>query len=280
MTASVYHLFRELLNESKYLKSNNKLESFPFNKDRISCKNKGKFPDVALRLNPGNKLLPGGELIEMKDSKSYSVTSFNSTIPTGTKKIIDIITGDNNKIAKQMEAAGDDINALPERDVFYLARGRSDKTFSKTKVCLVHGSFFCTISVEQLIQESFGEALNSRLKEMDLEMPVDKKLEFISLFSQRHIFSSVRTVEKASVKLRFRIMSEARKEANIFNDSQYPLILDDSANLILPLTSVKTANHYVSIMKQVFSKKEYEQLKVTALKHRIDGEFLLFQKQI
>ncbi|MCH9666019.1 MAG: hypothetical protein K0U41_09275 [Gammaproteobacteria bacterium] len=280
MTASIYHLFRELLSESKYLKSKNKLEGFPFNKDVISCKNKGKFPDVALRLNRGNKLLPGGEFIEMKDSKSYNVTSFNSTIPTGTKKISDIITGDNNKIAKQMEAAGDDINALPDRDVFYLVRGRSDKTCNKTKVCLVHGDFFCTIPVERLIQESFGEALNSRLKEMDLEMSADKKLEFVSLFSQRHIFSSVRTVEKASVKLRFRVMSEARQEANILNDSKYPLILDDSANLILPLTNVKTRDHYVSIMEQVFSKEEYKQLKVTVLKHLIDGEFLLFQKQI
>ena len=49
----------------------------------LSCINKGKFPDLAIKLNRGDPQT-GGELIELKDSKNYAVASFK-TIPTGEK---------------------------------------------------------------------------------------------------------------------------------------------------------------------------------------------------
>ena len=91
----------------------------------LSCVNKGKFPDLAIKLNHDDGLFSGGELIELKDSsKSYSVASFNSTIPTGEKEIRKLIIGTANVIRTQMQEAGNDILSLPIRQV-YLVRGKN-----------------------------------------------------------------------------------------------------------------------------------------------------------
>ena len=101
-----------------------------------------------------------GELIELKDSKSYSVASFNSTIPTGEKDIRKLVGGTANIIRAQMQEAGNDILSLPIRQVFYLVRG---KKASDMKVCLSHGKFFETIPFQHLFPRHLGKPLKNGL---------------------------------------------------------------------------------------------------------------------
>ena len=161
MAYSIYHFFADLCQKSDELTWASPLDSFPFDERMLSCVNKGKFPDLAIKLNHDDGLFSGGELIELKDSsKSYSVASFNSTIPTGEKEIRKLIIGTANVIRTQMQEAGNDILSLLTRQVFYLIRGRKK---SNVKVCLSHGKFFETIPVSTLIPEAFGQALEERL---------------------------------------------------------------------------------------------------------------------
>ncbi|MDE3268906.1 MAG: hypothetical protein OYH77_01315, partial [Pseudomonadota bacterium] len=160
MAHSIYHLFADLCTKKSKLRSENKLDNFPFSKQMLSCINKGKFPDLAIKLNQNAQKFTGGELVEIKDSKSYAVASFNSTIPTAEKDIRRLTAGRVNITRTQMEAAGDDILSLMLRQVFYLIRGRKQQY---TKVCLSHGKFFETIPVSTLISESFAQALEERL---------------------------------------------------------------------------------------------------------------------
>ena len=123
MAHSIYHFFADLYQRSDELACANPLDSFPFDERMLSavvCVNKGKFPDLAIKLNHDDGLFSGGELIELKDSKSYSVASFNSTIPTGEKDIRKLVGGTANIIRAQMQEAGNDILSLPIRQVFYL----------------------------------------------------------------------------------------------------------------------------------------------------------------
>lgn len=156
MIYSIYHFFYSLVQQKHFFKKLKKLDQFPFDKKLLACRNKGVFPDLAIRLNKDKRIFTGGELIELKDSDSYTVSSFNSTIPSRTKKIEDIITGENSIIKQQMEKAGNDIFSLPARDVYYLVRGRKK---NHIKICLVYGSFFETISIENLISQSFSQVL-------------------------------------------------------------------------------------------------------------------------
>ena len=79
---SIYHFFKTLVENKEQFINIPKLEDFPFDNNLLSCRNKGQFPDMAIRISPKNELFTGGELIELKDSYSYTVSSFNSTIPT------------------------------------------------------------------------------------------------------------------------------------------------------------------------------------------------------
>lgn len=277
MTYSINHFFYSLVQKKHYFKKINKLDQFPFDQKLLSCRNYGVFPDLAIRLNKNRKIFTGGELIELKGSNSYTVSSFNSTIPSRSKRIEEIITGENSIIKQQMEKAGDDIFSLPIRDVFYLVRGKKKQ---HTKVCLVYGSFFETISVENLISQSFYQLLEERLKESGKEIPNNLKQILVSILSRQQSFSRVRNVEKAAVKLRFRIMTEVKAEGNILNSNKYPEIKDDTLNFILPCHNEGQEKDNFNKLGMVFSKREIQKYNIFKVKHHFNGYFLVLQKKL
>ncbi|MCR4319078.1 MAG: hypothetical protein NUV74_01910 [Candidatus Brocadiaceae bacterium] len=170
-----------------------------------------------------------------------------------------------------MEDAGNDIFSLPIRDVYYLVRGRKK---NHTKICLVYGSFFETISTENLISESFSQVLEERLKESGKEISDEFKQTLLSIFSQQVNFSKVRNVEKASVKLRFRIMTEVKAEGNILNPKKNPEIKDDTLNFVLPCHNEKEEKEIVNKAELVFDPGQFNIFKI---KHHFNGYFLVFQ---
>lgn len=271
---SIYHFFKSLADKKGYFSKIEKLDRFPFDERLLSCKNEGIFPDMAIRLNKDKSIFTGGELIELKDSDSYTVSSFNSTIPSRSKKIENIITGENSVIKQQMDKAGNDIFSLPVRDVYYLVRGRKK---DHTKVCLIHGSFFETISIEDLISQSFSQVLEERLKESGKEVSEELKQTLLSIFSQQQNFSRVRNVEKSSVKLRFRIMTEVKAEGNILNPKKYPAIKDDTLNFVLPCHSEKEEKEILNKGELVFDLRQFNVFKI---KHHFNGYFLVLQASL
>ena len=269
---SIYHFFEHLVANKSVLQTVNKLGSFPFAAGMLSCQSDGKFPDLAIKINSDRSLFTGGELVELKDSVSYTVSSFNSTIPTGTKEIRKVITGENSAIRRQMEEAGDDIESLPLRDVFYLVRGKKK---NYTKVALVHGSFFETIKSNSLISQSFEQVLNERLQESGLDIGGSVKDLLVDIFSEQESFSKVRSVDKASVKLRFRIMTEVKAEGNILNPKKYPDILDNTINLIIPCHQKQDEALTVRRFSTVFDLSQFRQF---TIKHHLNGNFTVFQQ--
>jgi hypothetical protein len=271
---SIYHFFKSILNNKLSLLEIEKLEEFPFDSELLSCKNIGIFPDLAIKLNEDRHLFSGGELIELKDSKSYNVSSFNSTIPTRFKEISSIITSANSNIHKQMTEAGNNIHSLPLREVYYLVRGKSR---GKTKVCLVSGAFFETISIENLISSSFQQVIEESLTDKNNELSAETKQILETIFSKQDNFSKVRNVDKASIKLRFRIMTEVKAEGNILNTKKYPEILDNTLNFLLPIYSKNDETEILNRMNIVFSNKEMNNISIKKLKHHFNGFFIVFQ---
>lgn len=268
---SIYHFFAHLYRNRGELISVEKLENFQFDSELLSCTNSNSFPDMAIRINPlGDPL--GGELIELKDSRtSYTVASFNSTIPTG-KKLIEAITrgktGKPNVVYKRMRAAGEDPDSLQERDVFYLVRGKKGK---QCKVCLVHGSFFETVKVEDLIKRALSKVLEERLVESEIELDDDlsRLLDNISL--PQDSFNQVRHIECASVKLRFRIMTEADSAGNIMDSEYYPKITDDTLSLVVPCHSDDDKVERLKHLRQALSSSELEHGDAFTIKHPFNG---------
>ena len=232
----------------------------------------GLFPDLAIKINKDRSLFTGGELIELKDSQSYGVSSFNSTVPSGKKSIKKIISSESGTTFKQMKKAGDDVFSLEERDVYYLVRGHKN---AHQKICLVHGSFFETINAEELISKSFAQVLDEKLNKSDI--PQDIKETLGTMFSEQADFSKSRSVEKASVKLRFRVMTEVKPEGNILDPKMYPAILDDTLNLVLPYQTEEEKADAVSKLSLVMGQQEMDQIKVLSIEHLLNGPFVVFQ---
>ena len=253
------------------------LEEFPFDKNLLSSKQKGKFPDISIRLNKNSELFTGGELVELKNSKQYTVSSFNSTVPTGKKDIASIIGNEKSSIRQQMEKAGDDIFSLEKREVFYLIRGKRKN--EAQKIVLIHGSFFETITKEELIRKSFKQVLIEGLEHNpSSNIELERILNYLKV--QQEHFSKVRTVENASVKLRFRIMTEVSPEGNILNTSIYPAILDNTLNFILPYYNDSHRNVIMKKIRSIFDTKALLDIEVKKIKHIFKGNFLLFQTKI
>jgi len=269
---SIHHFWKHLVRNKASFSRVGKLEEFKFDDDMLSCSNTGVFPDLAIKLNKDRSSFTGGELIELKDSKSYIVSSFNSTIPTGRKNIRRLIPSENSTTFVQMKNAGDDVFSLEERDVYYLVRGRKG---GYQKICLVHGSFFETIEVKELIRQSFAQVLDEKLAGSDISGADRELLE--SVFSEQEDFSRVRNVDKSSVKLRFRILTEVKPEGNILNPKQYPDIVDDSLNFVAPYRGEEENAKVIRKMETVMGKSSMMKLKVFSLKHPLNGWFVVFQ---
>ena len=282
MAYSIYHFFADLCQKSDELTWASPLDSFPFDERMLSCVNKGKFPDLAIKLNHDDGLFSGGELIELKDSsKSYSVASFNSTIPTGEKEIRKLIIGTANVIRTQMQEAGNDILSLPIRQVFYLVRGKKTPDI---KICLSHGKFFETIPVSTLIPEAFGQALEERLAELELELSEPMKQALLDIFSEQETFSRTRSIENASVRLRFRIMTQVERGANLLNPNQYPQIGDNTMSFAVPCHDEAEKELHIHRMQTAFRQMDalhlYSQMGVFLLQHHYNGNFLIFQANL
>lgn len=271
---SIYHFWQSLFENRTKFKKISKLDKFPFPKELLSCSNQGVFPDLAIKINTQGEF-SGGELVELKDSSVYNVSSFNSTIPTGKKKIRNIITSENSIVFKQMQAAGDDVFSLEIRDVYYLIRGRKNK---HQKICLIHGSFFETIPAEDLVGETFSQVVEEELDDPEINDNVKKKLR--GALSRQDIFSRVRSVKKASVSMRFRVLVEVKPEANILNSKQYPEILDDTLNFVCPFHTEDEKEELISKMESVMGTKEFGELNIIQILHPLNGPFLVFQTSL
>ena len=176
-----------------------------------------------------------------------------------------------------MEDKGNNIDSLLEREVFYLVRGRNK---GNIKVLLVHGSFFETIKIKDLISQSFLQVLEERLNQSNKKINNKSKNLLISMFSEQENFSKVRNVEKASVKLRFRIMTEVKAEGNILNTEKYPDIADNTINFVIPYNNKKDEERATKRMIKVFGKEVINSFKIFKLKHHFNGYYLVFQKKI
>jgi len=144
-------------------------------------------------------------------------------------------------------------------------------------ICLVHGSFFQTIPIEELIAQSFIQVLQERLTQTGKNLPDEVIQHLTEIFSEKSGFSRVRDVAGSSIKLRFRVMTEVKSEGNILNTKQYPLLADNTLSLIVPYDSKNERQTAWQGIRATFPKVLRRRLRCRALKHPLNGYFYVFQ---
>ena len=225
--SSIFHFFARIMERRGYLSEKENLEDFEFPQYMIAARSKGTFPDIVLRTNSSEKY-PGGELIEIKSSQTYAIASFNSTFPHEIRAVDQMA----KNVLDQINEAGENPQTLVNRKVYYLLFGRNKRArpAPHSKMCLVSGAFFETMSTLKLIQSAFRQVASDSVSGED-SIPD----EHIEHFDDQEAFAKTRKVEGASVKVRFRVMMEAVPEVNLFSDSRFPSIMENTVNFLSPL---------------------------------------------
>ncbi|HLM00785.1 MAG TPA: hypothetical protein VK400_06995 [Pyrinomonadaceae bacterium] len=275
MSSSIYHFFKHLVENKNLLEASDKLENFPFDTNLLSFRRKGKFPDLGIKICKDDKLFEGGELVEVKDSKTFTIASFNSTFPTGEKELKNIITLESDA-HKQMLSVGEDLEDLPIRQVYYLIRGKSQ---ANCKVVLIHGSFFEVNNVDDLIAKSFVKVLEEVLERNRFELSgeIEKLMEVFT--PKQGDFSKTRQIENYPISTRFRIMIEAAPDGNLLNSAKYEQIRNNTISFILPLKNNKDIKKIKQKMARIFG-NSFNNFDTFILKHSYNGIFGVFQQAI
>ena len=164
-------------------------------------------------MNPGGDPF-GGELLGLKDSRSYSISAFQSHIPAGAMSIDSLGYEKANEIYKSMNAAGGDAKTMPIRQVYYLLRGKRQ---CYTKICLVHGRFFETIDTEEVVRLALSQVLADCL-DGDKRSDRTEIMESLSrALAQEVLSNQYRSVKNASVAFRLQVEADVIEKANILN---------------------------------------------------------------
>ena len=222
-TSSIFHFFARLMDNRGYFGQDNKLEDFVFPREMIAVELSSGFPDFVLKTNSQGRF-SGGELIELKDAKSYQISSFNSTLPTAVKPISSL-----SRVARNsLQDAGEDLDTLPEREVYYLVRGmRRDPRAPLSKTVLVNGAFFQTKPVSDVLTEAFAQvATDSAKANVDVTDLTDK------ITVEQRNFAASRHVEGSGFSVRFRVMAQADPLTNLFSRDRYPMIGDNTLTFL------------------------------------------------
>ncbi len=222
-TSSIFHFFARLMDNRGYFGQDNKLGDFVFPREMIAVESSSGFPDFVLKTNPQGRF-SGGEFIELKDAKSYQISSFNSTLPTAVKPVSSL----SNVITRSLQENGEDLDALPERDVYYLVRGmKRDPRAPLAKTVLVSGAFFQTLPVSHVLTEAFGQvATDSANPDVDVTDLTDK------ITVEQRNFAASRHVEGSGFSVRFRVMAQADPLTNLFSSDRYPMIGDNTLTFL------------------------------------------------
>ena len=129
----------------------------------------------------------------------------------------------------QLVVVGEDLDFLPQRDVFYLIRSIKPSTSSPlAKSILVGGAFFETMPPNEVLAAAFDQVAAASMSG-DMEVS-----ELTKRFDVRQAnFAGTRQVEGASISVRFRVMTQAAPAANLLSDNQYPMISDNTLTMLV-----------------------------------------------
>lgn len=201
------------------------------------AKDSGVFPDFVLALDDASTF-GNGSILELKDSDGSSIASFNSTIPTRFKSLIEVKEITGSRMVLEAAWLRDFPHSLASgyedcpRHCFYLVRTHS-RSLDDVRISLIEGSFFETVPKRELLQRVWEQILD------ESGVPEEQKRQLLPFLSQleQTVIARSRHIEGASVKPRFRIMAEVESDANLH--ASYPQISRRTVNLV-----IKREQHY------------------------------------
>ncbi len=185
--------------------------------------NSGVFPDFVLAYQDLG-ISNDGALLELKDSQGRAIASFNSTLPIARKALGGLNPRVRESAKRWDTPRSQRAGYADERDCFYLIRTARNST-TNVRISLIQGTFFETLSTQELLKAVWQELLRGKVSEQEME-----QVAAILSRIDRTDISTTRRIAGASIKPRLRLMSEIEAEGN---PHTYDEILPRTLNLIL-----------------------------------------------
>lgn len=235
--------------------------------------NSGQFPDFVFKTEIINDKINSGSILELKDSKSGTISSFNSTLPSKTKSLTEIDNINSSKLVSRMVIVKDKNSEKTgffdfQRKCFYFVR-TNNMNLAKIKLSFIDGSFFETIPNERLIAQTWKSILREHREKSCTNISEEQFANLdsaLSFLTDHSIISSSKNIERASIKPRLRLMAEVHPEGNP-HSSNYPMVKDKSFNLIIPF------NEYNEIPEQ--HRKLLDDFEISEIEHKRNGIYKL-----
>lgn len=257
---SIIKFYKFLVKKSEnILNYQENIEKYSFNEDLIAYRGKRSFPDMILKSSD----LSPGSMIEIKDGRGSTISSFNSTYPSGSKSILDLekITGKKKrKIRKKLSSIEESPKKDKKRDVYYLIRTYRESKKSEPIISLVHGNYFGeseSVTIAECLEEILKE-IKSETKDKNKNQEEDYN-ELLDIIRKepyiRHYFSQTRKTS-SGVKTRFRIMYEVENDLNPNENSKIP---ENSINFITQSSQCNSFREFKSLFDS--SKFVFEKIK-------------------
>lgn len=235
-----------------------------------------KFPDFVFKVEEHGGQLTNGSLLETKDTRSGGISSFNSTIPTGTKSLEEVDVINNGEIVSKIASIKDgnlaskfDYRTMQRRCFYFI---RTYRGSDKAKTSLIDGSFFETVPKDFLISQMFLNILERHRVQKKLSILETQFTHIKNLLAQitdQTIIAASQSIDKASIKPRLRIMAEVNPEGNP-HSQHYPQIKERTINLIVSerLFTAELQNLLLSNLPE---------LTQFTLQHKRNGKYIVFQ---
>ncbi|MCY4063501.1 MAG: hypothetical protein OXG53_14110 [Chloroflexi bacterium] len=266
----IYHFFSLLLDIRPILPKTASLSKFYTRPAGVVYLNRSGFPTFVLRSNLGGEPI-GGEIIGLMDGESLTAPTFKSHLPCGEMSIRSLGRQKAVAIARSIRKSEDDARPHELREVYYLLRNRHP---FYTKICLVHGSFFATVTSKQLVRDTLHQLMDDGA-ESDLTVNSDAVNNLADLLARECFSDHVHSVHNAAVSFRLGIYAEVEERANILNSYYFPEIAYDTINLVLPQRSAEEINCRKRHLGQALSRIEVEQGRETTITHPFNGDFFV-----
>ena len=228
---SIYQFFNHLLEYRRCLRESPTLSDMPWHGKPFAYKNFCGFPNLAMQYEPSWPPY-GGELVGLLDSDSFSVPGFVGHIPAGAISLDALSQDTANHIRRRIKALNPETQFPDLHEVYYLIRGRLK---NRTKVCLVHGSFFAPKEADELVPQALAQAVSDCLKESDMQTVGRSAVEWLARTLARDVLSGrAHSVPKASVSLRLEVVADIIDDLNILSSDRFPEIESDTLSFVIP----------------------------------------------
>ena len=264
----IYHFFSFLLDMRPILPKTDNLSKFYTGPPGVVYLNRSGFPTFVLRSNLGEEPI-GGEIIGLMDGKSLIAPTFKSHLPCGKMSICSLGHQKAVAIARSIRKSDDDARPHELREVYYLIRKRHP---FYTKICLVHGSFFATVTSKQLVRDTLHQMIDDSA-ESDRTVISDAVNNLADLLAHECFSDHVHSVHNATVSFRLGIYAEVEKRANILNSYYYPEIANDTISLVLPQRSAEQITCRKRHLRQALSQSELDLGEESIISHPFNGDF-------